>query len=339
MPAANPIRIALPSKGQLEESTLDFLAGCGLHVDKTNPRQYRAGLPALPQAQVLFQRARDIPRSVAAGDIDLGITGYDAVTETLDENLNDIVVIHEALGYGVCELVVAVPNDWRDADTMAGLAARARTRDGLRAATKYENTARRFLASHGLAADVHITTSDGALEAAPTIGYADFIVDITSSGTTLRENNLKILADGVIMRSQATLIGNRRALQTRDNLIDTTHHLLELIEGYLRARGQYLVFANMRGESAEAIGMLIATQTDLGGLQGPTIAQVISKEGNGWWAINIVVSSDRLYNAIRQIRAIGGSGVIATPAAYIFEERPARYLRLLAEVGRTEITR
>jgi hypothetical protein len=92
------IRIALPSKGRMEEETLNFLAGCGLRVNKTNPRQYTATLPALPGVLVLFQRARDIPVSVAAGDVDLGITGYDALAETLNEMPDSVIVIHEALG-------------------------------------------------------------------------------------------------------------------------------------------------------------------------------------------------------------------------------------------------
>ena len=108
------IRIALPSKGRMEEETLDFLAAAGLHVSKTNPRQYSASIPALPGALVLFQRTADIPKSVAAGDMDLGVAGYDNVVEALNGDLNDVVIIHDALGYGECELVVAVPEEWHD---------------------------------------------------------------------------------------------------------------------------------------------------------------------------------------------------------------------------------
>ncbi|GAB4482008.1 MAG: ATP phosphoribosyltransferase [Anaerolineae bacterium] len=326
--------MALPSKGHMELATLAFLEGCGMRVNKTNPRQYSARIPALPQVLVLFQRAWDIPRSVAAGDIDLGITGLDALAETLDPAQREVVLIHEALGYGACDLVTAVPTDWRDVTSMAALAARARQMGGLRAATKYPNAARRFFDQHRLEG-IEIVSSDGALEAAPAIGYADFIIDISETGTTLRENNLKTLEDGTLIRSQAVLIGSRRALESHPDVLAVTYHLLEFIEAHLRARGQYLVFANMRGESREEIAARIFDQTDLGGLQGPTIAPIISQDTrNGWWAINIVVSTDRLYSAIQQIRAIGGSGVVATPAAYIFEERPERYQRLLAELGK-----
>ncbi len=98
-----------------------------------------------------------------------------------------------------------------------------------------------------------------------------------------------------------------------------------------------MIFANMRGESAEAVAARVFSQTDLGGLQGPTVAPMITREGaGGWWAINLVSSADKLYAAIQQIRAIGGSGVVVTPVTYIFEELPARYQRLLAALNREE---
>ena len=108
------IRIALPSKGRMEDETLSFLAACGLRVNKRNPRQYTATIPALPDVLVLFQRARDIPVSVAAGDVDLGITGYDGLVEMVGESSEAVITVHEALGYGECSLVLAVPEDWHD---------------------------------------------------------------------------------------------------------------------------------------------------------------------------------------------------------------------------------
>ncbi len=332
------VRLALPSKGHLEDQTLAFLAGCGLRVDKVNPRQYHARIPELPQIRVLFQRVRDIPKSIATGDIDLGIAGTDTVLEALAGDRTSVVTIHEALGYGQCELVVAVPHEWEGVRDLAGLAARAAAQPGLRAATKHPYLARRFFEAHDLG-DIRIVSADGALEAAPAVGYADFIVDLSSTGTTLHDNHLRPLSDGQVVESQAMLIGNRRALKQRDDVLAATSHLLEFVEAHLRARGQFLVFANMRGESAEDIAARLFSQTSLGGLQGPTISPVVSPGGgSGWWAINIVVSMERLYQAIQQLRAVGGSGVVVTPATYIFEERPARYQRLLAELGREERT-
>jgi ATP phosphoribosyltransferase len=331
---SDQIRLALPSKGRIEEETLDFLAGCGLRVNKLNPRQYTATIPALPGVLVLFQRARDVPMSVAAGDVDLGITGYDALAETIPEGSRDVIVIHEALGYSECSLVLAVPDDW-EIQSMADLARKATGRE-LRVATKYRNVVARFLSEKN-AQSVRVVRADGALESAPIVGYADFIADITSTGTTLHENHLRPLADGTILDSQAILIGNRTALASRPKLLATTRQMLEFIEAHLRARAQYMIFANMRGTSAEEIADRVFGQPDLGGLQGPTIAPMITRQGAGhWWAINIVTASHKLYDVIQQIRAIGGSGVVVTPVTYIFEEQPERYQRLLAALESEE---
>lgn len=332
------VRIALPSKGHLEEQTLGFLKECGLRVDKTNPRQYSARIPALPEVLVLFQRVRDIPKSIANGDIDLGIAGTDTLFEALDSDISNIVTIHEALGYGGCELVVAVPHAWTDVSDLASLADHARAEGGLRAATKHVNLARRFFDERGMS-EIRIISADGALEAAPSIGYADFIVDLTSSGMTLHDNHLKPLIDGSVCKSQSMLVGNRAALETREEVLAVTSKMLEFIEAHLRAKGQHLVIANMRGDSIEAVADCVFSQPDLGGLQGPTVAPIVTRDGaGGWWAIQIVVSSETLYSAIQQIRAIGGSGVIVTPATYIFEERPIRYQRLLAALGKEVMT-
>ncbi|MBN1311956.1 MAG: ATP phosphoribosyltransferase [Anaerolineae bacterium] len=330
------IRLALPSKGRMAEETLDFLDACGLRIDKSNPRQYSATIPVLSQVQVLFQRARDIPGSVAAGNIDLAITGYDVVAEALGDNPCEVIVIHEELGYGGCDLVLAVPDTWEDVQSVSTLAARAERSKGLRVATKHSQVVDRFLKERN-ATNMQIVTADGTLEAAPVVGYADMIADISSTGTTLRENHLKILPDGVILKSTAVLIGNRAALETREDLLAVTKYLLEFIEAHLRAVGQYSVFANMRGDSAEDVARRMFDQPGLGGLQGPTISPIITRDGQGgWWAINIIVSATQLYTAVEQIRSIGGSGVIVTPVRYIFEERPARYQRLLETLNMKE---
>jgi ATP phosphoribosyltransferase len=324
------IRLALPSKGRMAEETLEFLDECGLRINKVNPRQYSATIPALPQVMVLFQRARDIPSSVAAGDIDLAITGYDVVADALGSDPRDIVIIHDALGYGECELVLAVPDTWDDVQNVEGLAARARGSKGLRVATKHGKVVERFFKERSVT-NIQIVTADGTLEAAPTVGYADLIADISSTGTTLRENHLQILPDGVILKSAAVLIGNQAGLEAREDVLAVTKYLLEFIEAHLRAQGQYMVFANMRGSTAQEIAARVLSQPGLSGLQGPTISPVVSHtdEESGWWAINIIVPSRQLYTAVEQIRSIDGSGVIVTPVRYIFEERPVRYQRLL----------
>lgn len=330
------VRIALPSKGRMEGETLEFLANCGLRVNKTNPRQYSASIPVLPDVLILFQRPRDIPMSVANGDVDLGITGYDTLAEAeATKEADSIVVVHESLGYGSCSLVLAVPDQWPEVQSVNDLAHKAE-KQKLRVATKYPNALRQFFENGGVSG-IKIVSADGALEAAPSIGYADFIADITSTGTTLRENQMHPLKDGTIVESQAVFIGNREALNTRANLLSITEQMLEFIEAYLLARGQYMIFANMRGDTIEDITQAVLNQSELGGLQHPTIASLITKpdEGN-WWSVSIVVRHSHLYTAIQQIRAIGGSGVVVTPVSYIFDERPQRCQRLLENLQNKE---
>lgn len=330
------IRIALPSKGRMEGETLEFLANCGLRVNKTNPRQYTATIPALPGVVVMFMRPRDIPVSVASGDIDLGITGYDTVYDAFGGETDELMLVHDALEYGQCVLVLAVPTEWTEVHSLDDLAAKAAQHE-LRVASKYKNSVTRFLDENGISG-VRVVSADGALEAAPSIGYADFIADITSSGTTLRENNLRSLEDGTIVESQAVLIGNRAALATRSAVLAATEQLLEFIEAYMHAHGKYMIFANMRADTIDEVARLVLGQPDLGGLQWPTISPLATQASAGqWWSVSIVVSHSRLYPAIQQFRTIGGSGVVVTPVSYIFEERPERCRRLLEIVQREAV--
>jgi ATP phosphoribosyltransferase len=322
------IRFALPSKGRLEPESLAFLDACGLSIYKPNPRQYQATVPAVPDLSVLFQRPGDIVVGVRQGSLDFGIAGLDAVEEKRGDG-DDIIILHEALGFGSCSLALAVPEMWDDVLSVNDLVARqSQQPDRLRVATKYPNLTRAYLAQHGLS-DVKLIDSEGTLEVAPTIGYADLIADLVSTGTTLRDNRLRPLPDGVILKSQAVLIANRSALQQRPEVLAVARQLLEFIEAHLRAQGSYLVFANMRGTSPEAIAQAMLAQPHLSGLQGPTISPVVTREDRSWFDVNIVVRKDRLMPTITELRAIGGSGVVVTPVTYIFEEEPPRYTQLL----------
>ncbi len=321
------IRFALPSKGRLEPEALAFLEACGLGIYKPNPRQYQATIPVVPDLSVLFQRPGDIVVGVRQGSLDFGITGLDAVEE---KRVNgEIIVLHEALSFGHCSLALAVPETWGEVQQVADLVTRqAQQPDRLRVATKYPNLTRSFLAQRGLS-NVRLIDSEGTLEVAPTIGYADLIADLVSTGTTLRDNRLRPLPDGVILKSQAVLIGNRSALHERPEVLQVARLLLEYIEAHLRAQGSYLVFVNMRGESPELIAQRMSEQPHLGGLQGPTISRVITRSGEAWFDVNIVVRKDQLMSTINELRASGGSGVVVTPVTYIFEEEPPRYTKLL----------
>jgi ATP phosphoribosyltransferase len=228
---------------------------------------------------------------------------------------------------------VAVPEDWETINSMealAHLAASRRDSRPLRVVSKYPRQAQAFLSRRHIE-PYHILHADGALEAAPQMGTADFIIDLVSSGVTLRENRLKEIAGGCLFESQAMLIGNRTALATRPAVLTTAREMLERFEAHLRAIDHHTVIANMRGQSAEEVAQKVFSQPDLGGLQGPTISPVYLREATGtnWYAISIVVPKDRLHQAIEQLRRIGGSGVLVLPIIYIFEEEPPRWRKLL----------
>lgn len=330
------IRLALPSKGRMESETLDLLRDCGLPVYKVNPRQYIAEIRALPHLEVWFQRSADVVRKVRDGDVDLGIVGYDTVVE-YQGSANEVVIIHDALGFGHCHLAIAIPEEWTDVNSMVDLAQLAQARSEnrpLRVASKYERQTQTFFERHSLK-PYRILHADGALEAAPQMGSADLIVDLVSSGVTLRENRLKEIEGGQLLTSQAVFIGNRTALTRRTDVLVVAREMLERFEAHLRAIDHYTIIANIRGETPEQVAAKVFEQPELGGLQGPTISRVYLRDASdtGWYAISIVVAKDRLQRAIEQLRAIGGSGVLVLPITYIYEEEPPRWLKLLKTLG------
>lgn len=202
--------LAVPSKGRLRETALERLAEAGWDVvPPADARSYRATVRGRDDVEVAFLSASEIARELGAGRIDAGITGEDLVREGLAES-EDRLDCAARLGFGHADVVVAVPEAWFDVETMADLgevAAGFRARHGrrLRIATKYWRlTQRHFSQEHGIQL-YRIIESLGATEGAPAAGQADIIVDITSTGSTLRANRLKVLSDGVILRSQACL--------------------------------------------------------------------------------------------------------------------------------------
>ena len=185
--AREAIRMGIPSKGRMAEDTQDLLKSCQLSVRKLNPRQYAAEIPNVPGMEVWFQRATDVVRKLMTGDVDIGIVGYDMLREIGNED-EDLVIVHDALGFGGCHLAVAVPQAWDNVNSLSQLKSDPRfsKERPLRVVTAYVNLATKFFKDQGME-NVVITTADGALEAAPAMGAADCILDLVSSGTTLRE--------------------------------------------------------------------------------------------------------------------------------------------------------
>lgn len=328
----NPITFALPSKGAIAEPTLNFLKDCGLRVDKPNQRQYTGIVSAIPSITVLFQRATDVLYKVNDGTAQIGITGLDIVHEHMDDGL---VIIHDKLGYGHCSLVVAVPETWVDAESMTDLLDisldfREQKRHNLRIATKYPVLSRQFLHNRGIH---HFTLvkAEGAIEAAPTLGYADIIIDLTQTGTTLRENHLKMIPDGIILESQACLIGNRASLRGNNDYLEIVRVLAEYIDGAQQGRGYYQLVANIKGQNANEIATKVAMNPVTQGLQGPTVSPIlgVGNHNDQWFTVTVIIPNSDLLPAVEYIRSIGGTQIITSPVRYVFMEKSPTFKRLL----------
>lgn len=218
------ITLAIPSKGRLKEQALEVLAKAGLAVSLPgDDRKYRARIDGAEGIEVAFLSASEIAGEIGQGSVDLGITGEDLLRENLAdwEARAEIVA---RLGFGHADVVVAVPGIWLDVDTMADLddvAADFRQRHGrrLRIATKYWRLTQQFFSQkHGIQV-YRIVESLGATEGAPAAGLADVIVDITTTGSTLRANHLKVLADGVVLKSQACLVASKKVRAAPDEAL------------------------------------------------------------------------------------------------------------------------
>lgn len=326
------IRIALPSKGLLAEGSRQLLTDVGLPIYSPNPRQYIAGIPMLPGIEVIFQRPGDIVTSVRDGSVDFGITGRDIYLEKKNSS-SKILELHHQLDFGKCTLNVIIPDNWTEIKTLQDLEAYQKTiHRPLKVATKFPSLASSYFRDK-TEIPIEIIQAEGALEIAPTVGYADLIVDLVSTGTTLRDNRLKRLPGGKILDSEACLIANYQQLKNNPETLKMAIQLLEMIGAHLRGRKNLAVFANIRASSEQEISEKIFNKDVIGGLQGPTISRILAPDANNFFAIHIVVKKEQLHNAIGELREIGGSGVVVSPVNYIFEEEPQELTSMMAALG------
>ena len=324
------LRLAVPNDGALHEPTLLFLQSCGLGILRTNLRRYTAEMPALPGLVVHFQRAADIGSQVEDGSADVGILGHDRYAETRREN-GDSGVIIDGLGFAYSELVIGVPDSWIDVTSVADIADlsvefREQGRD-LQVATKYPRLVEQFLLNKGVNY-FSLVAASGTVEAAPAVGYADIIADISSTGATMRENRLKTVPDGTITTSEACLIANRSMVANDEKKLRLATALVERIEAHLGAQEFYSVTANMRGEAPEEVASFVLEHADISGLRGPTISKVYTRDGDGWYAVTVVVEKEKLLEAVDQLRRTGGSSVTVSQPNYVFHSDSKAVARL-----------
>ncbi|HEY1736702.1 MAG TPA: ATP phosphoribosyltransferase [Methylovirgula sp.] len=205
-----PLVIAVPSKGRLQENAAAFFARAGFTlIQGRGAREYRGRIAELDGVEIAFVSAAEIVGLLASGAAHMGVTGEDLLRETIPDADSKVAIL-APLGFGHANVVVAVPQAWIDVKTMADVedvasAFRAKRGTRMRVATKYVNLTRRFFAAQHVT-DYRIVESMGATEGAPAAGSAELIVDITTTGATLAANGLKVLDDGVILRSEANLV-------------------------------------------------------------------------------------------------------------------------------------
>ena len=208
------ITIGLPSKGRLKEKAVSFFGDRGLKILQSDKeRNYFASIENKPDIKIIYLHAKEIIQRLGDGTLDIGISGLDLLNES-EKNLQNKIIINEKLDFGAANLVVAVPDDWIDVQTIADLEEvafdiRSKRNKRLRVATKYPNLTNNFLISKGVT-QYKLISSLGATETYPFIGSSEIITDITSTGKTLNDNNLRVLKDGLILKSQACLLTSKK---------------------------------------------------------------------------------------------------------------------------------
>jgi ATP phosphoribosyltransferase len=279
------IRVALPNKGRLAERALQLLEQAGL---KPAFHAERALVAALGEGfQAIFVRSADIPEYVADGAAEVGITGADLVAES-GRDVADIL----DLGFGQCRLVVAA-RDESDVRSASDLPA------GTRVATSFPRIARRYF--EGLGVPIVIAPVTGATEVAPHLGVADVIVDLTSTGSTLRVHGLREI--GTVMESSARMVASPVALSDPPTKA-AVQGLASALESVLRAEKKRYLMANVPRSRLEDVRRIIP------GLSGPTIVEVL--DSGEWVAAHAVVDADAVYQTIARLKEIGAEGLLVT---------------------------
>jgi ATP phosphoribosyltransferase len=321
-----PFIIAMPAKGRLQEHADAFFARAGLDLLKPRgARDYRGTVAGVPEVEVAYLSASEITQLLAQGAVHFGITGEDLVREMiLDADVK--VVLLDALGFGHANVVVAVPQAWIDVHSMADLddvatAFRLRHERKMRVATKYLNLTRTFFSAHGVT-DYRIVESSGATEGAPAAGTAELIVDITSTGSTLTANALKVIEDGTILRSQANLVAARTANWGARELA-TARLVLDRLAAQTRAR----TFREVRTRFAGCDDALLAEARERFGVVtpfgGPTSSGMLT----------LHCPPARVHALATFLRDKGADNVVIGGLDYVFSRDNPLYAKLEAGLG------
>ena len=315
--------LAVPAKGRLQENAEAFFARSGLNLIKPRgARDYRGAIAGLDGVEVAYLSASEITAQLAAGAVHLGVTGEDLVREMIPDADSKVVLI-EGLGFGFATVVVAVPQAWIDVRTMAdlddvGTAFRHHHDRKMRVATKYINLTRDFFSAHGIV-DYRIVESSGATEGAPAAGTAELIVDITTTGATLAANGLKVVEDGIILRSQANLVAARGAAWGASER-ETARVILDRVAAQARARAFREVrarFAACDARLVDAARQKFGVVTPFG---GPTSSGMLT----------LHCPPAQVYALTSYLRENGAEAVAVADLDYVFSRDNPLYAKLEA---------
>ncbi|EJW09582.1 ATP phosphoribosyltransferase catalytic subunit [Rhodovulum sp. PH10] len=303
--------IAVPAKGRLQENAETYFARSGLKLAKPRgAREYRGAVVGVPEIEVAFLSASEIAQQLAAGSVHFGITGEDLIRESIPDADAKVVLVHP-LGFGFATVVVAVPQAWIDVRSMADLddvatAFRLEHDRRMRVATKYVNLTRGFFARHGIV-DYRIVESAGATEGAPAAGTAELIVDITSTGTTLTANALKIVEDGIILRSQANLVASKTARWGEEE-----RGIARLVLDRIAAFDRASAFKEIRTRFPGCNETLLAEAREKFGVEtpfgGPTSSGMLT----------LHCPPDKVHGLATFLRAHGAASVVVAALDYVF---------------------
>ena len=318
-----PFVIAVPAKGRLQANMEAFFARAGLELVKPRGmRDYRGTIAGLPGIEVAYLSAAEVVDLLAQGAVHLGVTGEDLVREKIPD-VDERVVLIDALGFGQANVAVAVPQAWIDVHSMADLddvatAFRLKHERKMRVATKYANLTRGFFSKHGIT-DYRIVESAGATEGAPAAGTAELIVDITTTGATLAANALKVIEDGVILRSQADLVAARAAKWGADERA-TARTVLDRIAAQTRARA----FREVRTRFAGCDKALLADAKERFGVEAPLGGPTSSG------MLTLHCPPEHVHALATLLRDKGAENVVVADLGYVFSRANPLYAKLEA---------
>lgn len=319
--SAQKLVLALPSKGRLQEMSLNFLNGCGFDVRRVgNGREYVSTLVGLDDVDVIYFRPEEIPDRVEQGDAHAGITGEDLYREYGEGDQASMLLMK--LGFGGARLVVGIPQSWVDVSSMNDLdeaAMQFHQKHGrsLRVATKFARLTRSFFSEWGIV-EYSLVESSGATEGAPAAGLADFIVDLTSTGTTMAENHLKEIAGGTVLDTHACMIASLHGALWSNRAMAALEHLVEQIEARLRATSQLVLRFSLPSARAAATRRELTEKYGCMLISGHPNAAPASRDGQAF--VHAYCRRAKLYTVVKFLKASGAAGIVVDRGEFIFEE-------------------